>query len=135
MTETISRREFPRGTLLNDVDVPELAMLPPEIPNPPAGPGLLGRRDAYGVLDRLVASARAGRSQVLVLRGEAGAGKTALLDYVRERAAGCQITAVAGAESETDLSFAALHQLCAPFLDRLGLLPGPQRDALSVAFG
>ena len=87
------------------------------------------------MLDRLVAGVRAGHSQVLVLRGEAGAGKTALLDYLRERAAGCQVIRAAGAESEMDLPFAALHQLCAPFLDRLGLLPGPQRDALGVAFG
>jgi ABC-type transport system involved in cytochrome c biogenesis ATPase subunit len=58
-------------------------MAPPEIPYPPAGHGLLGRGDECGVLDRLVAGVRAGQSQVLVLRGEAGAGKTALLDYLR----------------------------------------------------
>ena len=135
MTATVFRREILRGTVISDIDVPEAAMPPPEIPYPPAGHGLLGRRDECGMLDRLVAGVRAGQSQVLVLRGEAGAGKTALLDYLRERAAGCQVIRAAGAESEMDLPFAALHQLCAPFLDRLELLPGPQRDALSVAFG
>ncbi|HJZ07166.1 MAG TPA: ATP-binding protein, partial [Trebonia sp.] len=128
MTATVFRREIFRGSVISDIDVLEAAATaPPEIPYPPAGHGLLGRRDECAVLDRLVAGVRAGQSQVLVLRGEAGAGKTALLDYLRERAA--------GAESEMDLPFAALHQLCAPFLDRLGLLPGPQRDALGVAFG
>jgi len=147
MTATVFRREIPRGTVIGDIDVLEAAMPPPEIPYPPAGHdllgrhdplgrhGLLGRRDECGVLDQLVAGVRAGHSQVLVLRGEAGAGKTALLDYLLERATGCQVTRAAGAESEMDLPFAALHQLCAPFLDRLELLPGPQRDALSVAFG
>jgi DNA-binding CsgD family transcriptional regulator len=135
MTATAFRREIPRGTVTSDFDVLEAAMPPPGIRYPPAGHGLLGRRDECGVLDRLVAGIRAEQSQVLVLRGEAGAGKTALLGYLRERAAGCQITQAAGAESEMDLAFAALHQLCAPFLDRLELLPGPQRDALSVAFG
>jgi DNA-binding CsgD family transcriptional regulator/tetratricopeptide (TPR) repeat protein len=70
-----------------------------------------------------------------VLRGAAGAGKTALLEYALERAGGCQIARAAGAESEAGLAFAALHQLCAPFLDRLDRLPGPQRDALGVVFG
>jgi predicted ATPase len=135
MTATVFRREVPRGIVISDIDVLEAAMPPPEIPSPPAGHGLLGRRDECDVLDRLAAGVRAGQSQVLVLRGEAGAGKTALLDYLGERAAGCQITRAAGAESETDLPFAALHQLCTPYRDRLELLPGPQRDALSVAFG
>jgi predicted ATPase len=98
-------------------------------------PGLLGRRDECGLLDRLVAGVRAGQGQVLVLRGEAGAGKTALLNYLLKRAGGCQVIEAAGAESEMELAFAALHQLCAPFLDRLERLPGPQRDALDMAFG
>jgi DNA-binding CsgD family transcriptional regulator len=72
---------------------------------------------------------------VLVLRGEAGVGKTALLDYVLERASGCRIARAAGVESEMELPFAGLHQLCAPMLGRLELLPAPQRDALQVAFG
>jgi DNA-binding CsgD family transcriptional regulator len=99
------------------------------------GPVLRGRGGECQVLDRLVAGVRAGHSGVLVLHGEAGAGKTALLDYLAARAAGCRIARAAGTESETDLAFAGLHQLCAPFLDRLGQLPGPQRDALSTAFG
>jgi DNA-binding CsgD family transcriptional regulator len=128
MNKSLSRQEIPCTA---GIDVPEA----PE----PAYPGirhrLLGRHDECAVLDRLVAGVRAGQSQALVLRGQAGAGKTALLDYVLERAAGCQITRAAGAESEMELAFAALHQLCAPFLDRLERLPGPQRDALGVAFG
>ena len=96
--------------------------------------GLLGRRNECEALDQLVADLRAGQSQVLVLRGEAGAGKTALLEYLLERASGCCIARTGGVESEMELAFAGLHQLCAPFLDRLERLPGPQRDALSTAF-
>jgi len=72
---------------------------------------------------------------VLVLRGEAGIGKTALLEYLSERAAGCRLARAAGVESEMELAFAGLQQLCAPMLDRLEQLPGPQRDALATAFG
>ena len=78
---------------------------------------------------------RAGQSRVLVLRGEAGVGKTALLEYLLERASGCRVARAAGVESEMELPFAGLHQLCAPMLDRLERLPGPQRDALGTAFG
>ena len=95
---------------------------------------LRGRRGELRALDDLVAAVRAGQSQVLVVRGEAGAGKTALLEYLLERASGCCIARTAGVESEMELAFAGLHQLCAPFLDRLERLPGPQRDALSTAF-
>jgi DNA-binding CsgD family transcriptional regulator len=95
---------------------------------------LRGRRRECETLDRLVTSVRAGRSRVLVLRGEAGAGKTALLEFLLERASGCRIARAAGVESEMELAFAGLHQLCAAFLDRLECLPGPQRDALSTAF-
>jgi hypothetical protein len=103
--------------------------------NGAAGPGLRGRRAEREALDRLVEAVGAGRSQVLVLRGEAGVGKTALLEYLAERASGCRIARAAGVESEMELAFAGLHQLCAPFLDRLECLPGPQRNALSMAFG
>jgi DNA-binding CsgD family transcriptional regulator len=72
---------------------------------------------------------------VQVLRGEAGVGKTALLEYVAERASDCHIARVAGVESEMELAFAGLHQLCAPMLGELDGLPGPQRDALQAAFG
>ncbi len=83
----------------------------------------------------MVAAAREGESQILVLRGEAGIGKTALLDYLAGRASGCRILRAAGTGSEMELAFAGLHQLCAPMLDRLDHLPPPQRDALATAFG
>ncbi len=78
---------------------------------------------------------RGGQSQVLVLRGEAGVGKTALFEYLQGQASGCRIARAAGVESEMELPFAGLHQLCAPMLHRLGRLPGPQSDALGAAFG
>jgi DNA-binding CsgD family transcriptional regulator len=99
------------------------------------GDGLLGRRRERRSLDRLLTAVRAGESQVLVLRGEAGVGKTALLGYLSERASGCTVARTAGVESEVELAFAGLQQLCAPFLDRLERLPPPQRDALATAFG
>src|ERR1700691_4123360 len=105
----------------------------PDIADP--GSGLRGRGDECGALDRLVADARAGHSGVLVLRGEAGAGKSALLEFVVARAPECRIARAAGVESEMELAFAGLHQLCAPMLDHLDRLPGPQRDALGTAFG
>ena len=79
--------------------------------------------------------ARAGQSGVLVLRGEAGIGKSALLDYAAERAEGCRVLRAAGVEWEMELPFAGLHQLCAPLLDGCERLPAPQRDALATAFG
>src|SRR5919108_395667 len=97
--------------------------------------GLLGRRSECETLDRLLRSVRSGQSRVLVLRGEAGIGKTALLEYVVERASGCRVLRAAGVQSEMELAFACLQQLCAPMLDRLESLPGPQRDALGTAFG
>ncbi len=87
------------------------------------------------MLDRQLERVYAGESSVLAVRGESGVGKTALLEYVAERASGCRIVRVTGVESEMELAFAALHQLCAPMLDGLDGLPGPQRDALRVAFG
>src|SRR6476469_5569800 len=98
-------------------------------------PGLLDRVNERGVLEQLVATVRAGQSHVLVLRGDAGVGKTALLRHLPTAAAGCRVTWATGVESEMELAFAGLHALCAPLLDRLGSLPGPQRDALSTAFG
>lgn len=97
--------------------------------------GLRGRRDECETLGRLVVSAQAGDSQVLVLRGEAGIGKSALLDYLVERAVGCQLARVAGVESELELTYAGLHQLCRPYLGRFDRLPVPQREALGTAFG
>jgi DNA-binding CsgD family transcriptional regulator len=96
---------------------------------------LRGRSNEREALDHQLQRVRAGQSSVLVLRGEAGVGKTALLNYVAERASECRIARVAGVESEMELAFAGLHQLCAPMLDGLEPLPGPQRDALRVAFG
>ena len=98
-------------------------------------PRLRGRNDECASLDRLLADVRSGQSRVLVLRGEAGVGKTALLEYLQGRASGCRLVRAAGIESEMELPFAGLHQLCAPMLHRLGRLPGPQCDALGVAFG
>src|SRR6201986_9720 len=96
---------------------------------------LLDRDREREVLDRLVAETRAGQGRVLVLRGEAGIGKTALLGYLSAVAEGCRIAWIAGVESEMELAFAGLHALCAPMLGRLGHLPVPQRDALNTAFG
>ncbi|QYN19160.1 AAA family ATPase [Amycolatopsis sp. DSM 110486] len=86
-------------------------------------------------LDRLVDDVRAGQSRVLVVRGEPGVGKTALLEYVAEVARGCRVVRAAGIESETALAFAGLHQVCAPMLDRLAWLPDPQRVALETVLG
>jgi DNA-binding CsgD family transcriptional regulator len=97
--------------------------------------GLLDRENERDALERLVAGVRAGQSRVLVLRGDAGVGKTALLRHLSTAATGCRIARAAGVESEMELAFAGLHALCAPMLDRLGHLPEPQRDALSTAFG
>jgi DNA-binding CsgD family transcriptional regulator len=96
---------------------------------------LLDRGRERELLDQLVAETRAGRSRALVLRGEAGIGKTALLGYLTDISQGCRIARVAGVESEMELAFAGLHALCAPMFDRLGHLPVPQRDALNTAFG
>ncbi|MGW2223459.1 AAA family ATPase, partial [Nonomuraea sp. NPDC001684] len=82
-----------------------------------------------------MATVQDGHSSVLVLRGEAGIGKTALLEYARDSASGCRIIKATGVESEMELAFGGLHQLCSPFLEHLGRLPGPQRDALGTAFG
>ena len=98
-------------------------------------PRLRGRRSECETLDRLLDGVRAGQSRVLVLRGEAGVGKTALLEHLLAQAAGCRIARAAGVESEMELPFAGLHQLCAPLLDRLARLPDPQSDALRTAFG
>jgi DNA-binding CsgD family transcriptional regulator len=97
--------------------------------------GLLDRGSERDVLEGLVTGVRAGQSRVLVLRGEAGIGKTALLGHLSAAATGCRIARAAGVESEMELAFAGLHALCAPMLGRLGHLPVPQRDALNTAFG
>ncbi|MGH3154735.1 MAG: ATP-binding protein [Streptosporangiaceae bacterium] len=116
------------------MNAPNVTMAPRALSGEPPGSRPRGRASECQALDRLVAAARSGQSQVLLLRGEAGSGKTALLDHLVQRTAGCRIVRIAGAEAETEMAFAGLHQLCAPFLDRLERLPGPQRDALRTAF-
>jgi hypothetical protein len=96
---------------------------------------LLGRGSECEALDRLVADVLAGRSRVIVLRGEAGVGKSALLDYLCDRLDGWHVARAVGVESEMELAYAALHQLCGPMLDHLDRLPVPQRDALATVFG
>ncbi|MEV0841747.1 AAA family ATPase [Actinocatenispora sera] len=103
--------------------------------NASSGAVLRGRRDECAVLDAVVADVRDGRSRVLVLTGEAGIGKTSLLEHLAGRATGCRLARATGVESEMEFAFAGLHQLCAPFLGRLDRLPAPQREALSTAFG
>src|SRR5579863_332055 len=98
-------------------------------------PELRGRVDERGFLDRLIDAVRAGQSQALVLSGEAGVGKTALLGYVAGHAPGCRVVRATGVQSEMELAFAGLQQFCKPLLDHLDRLPGPQRDALQTAFG
>ncbi len=93
----------------------------------------VGERDA---LDRLIEAVQDGQSRALVVRGDPGVGKTVLLEYLAGRAsgAGCQVAHAAGVMSEMELAFAGLHQLCAPMLSRIRLLPVPQQEALQIAF-
>jgi len=98
-------------------------------------PRLFGRTGELEILGRLIANVRSGRSAVLVVRGEPGIGKTELLRHLIAEASGFGVARVAGVESEMELPFAGLHQLCAPMLGRLGSLAEPQRRGLSVAFG
>ena len=96
---------------------------------------LHGRRTECEFLDAALAEAREGRSRVVVLRGEAGAGKSVLLNYAVRRADGCRVATAVGIESEMELAYSGLHQLCAPVLDHVDRLPQPQRDALLTVFG
>ena len=95
----------------------------------------MGRTSECDQLDELLVNLRQGQSAVLVLRGEAGIGKTALLRYVARQASGFRVETIGGVEAEMELPFAGVHQLCAPMLARLSALPEPQRNALSVALG
>ena len=97
--------------------------------------GLLGRERERAALDRLLASARQGLSGSLVVRGEAGVGKTALLGYAAESASGMRVLRVTGVQAEYDLAFAGLHALLWPFADELRQVPEPQRSALAAALG
>lgn len=98
-------------------------------------PELRGRRSECARLDHVVAGVRSGEGQVLIVRGDAGIGKTALLEYLVGQSESCRVARAAGVESEMELPFAGLHQLCAPMLNLSDRLPQPQRDALAVAFG
>src|SRR6185436_7973943 len=96
---------------------------------------LAGRRSERDVLDRLIDALGVGESRALVLRGEPGVGKTALLEYVVEQAPRFRVVRAAGVQSEMELAYAGLHQLLASMLDRLDGLPAPQSEALQTAFG
>ena len=98
-------------------------------------PAFLGRSEERDVLDRLLETARGGQSAVLVIRGEAGIGKTALVRYAARRAAGFRVAQIAGVEAEMELPFAGLHRLCAPMLAQLDALPDPQQNALRISLG
>jgi DNA-binding CsgD family transcriptional regulator len=102
-----------------------------------SGPGrrLQGRERERAALDRLIDNLHRGQKSVLVLRGEPGVGKSALLDYVGEHRSDCQVARVGGVESEMEIAFAGLHQLCGPMLGSLDHLPAPQSDALQSVFG
>ena len=99
------------------------------------GPGFVGRISERELLDALLARVRGGESGVLVIRGGAGIGKTALLRYAARQASGYRVAELTGVEAEMELAFAGIHQLCGTMLHRLDELPVPQRDALSVALG
>ena len=98
-------------------------------------PSLQGRSSECALLDELLLAVRRGESRSLVLRGEAGIGKTALLEYLVAASSDLMVVRAMGVESEMELAYASLHQLCGPLLDRLEALPGPQRQALEVVFG
>jgi DNA-binding CsgD family transcriptional regulator len=98
-------------------------------------PALRGRSTECALLDDVLSAIRRGESRSLLLRGEAGIGKTALLDYLIASAPDLTVVRAAGVESEMELAYASLHQLCAPLLDRLDRLPAPQRQAMEIVFG
>ena len=103
---------------------------------PPGGSsGLRGRARECGLLDELASAIRRGESRSLVLRGEAGIGKTALLEYLLASASDLTVARAVGVQSEMELAYASLHQLCGPLLDRIQQLPPPQRQAMEIVFG
>src|ERR687888_1010235 len=103
--------------------------------NASLAPGFLDRASEREALDGLLAQVLEGQSVVLVIRGEAGIGKTALLQYAAGQASGFRVAQVTSVEAEMELPFAGIHQLCTPLLDQLEVLPLPQQDALNVALG
>src|SRR5690349_14680484 len=105
-------------------------------PRPYSVRGVLsGRRHECDAIDHLLAGLQDSRSGVLVVRGDPGVGKSALLEYALKRAGGLRVVRAIGVDAEIELAFAGLHQLCAPLLDRRERLPEPQREALEIAFG
>ncbi|HET7427612.1 MAG TPA: ATP-binding protein, partial [Gemmatimonadales bacterium] len=96
---------------------------------------LHGRAAECGALDQLLSNVRTGQSQALVVRGEPGIGKSALLEYVVQNASECRVTRVSGLQYEMELAYAGVHQLCAPIMEYRERLPDPQRRALETAFG
>src|SRR5580700_8153160 len=96
---------------------------------------LLDRADERSSLDGLLDSASRGRSGVIVLQGDAGMGKTVLLDYIADSAQDLRMVRIVGVEAERSFSFASLHRLLSPFLGKIDGLPSPQRAALESAFG
>src|SRR6187551_487869 len=102
---------------------------------PIRGLGFLGRTSECQRLDGMLAHVRDGRSAALVIRGEPGVGKTALLRYAARQASGLQVAEVEGVQAEMELPFAGVHRLCAPLLDGLRGLAAPQQHALRVALG
>ena len=98
-------------------------------------PILRGRDEECALLDDLVSAIRHGESRSLVVQGEAGIGKTALLEYLVATASDLPVMRAVGIESEMELAYASLHQLCGPMLDHLQALPPPQRQALEIVFG
>jgi hypothetical protein len=102
---------------------------------PELQPALYGRTRECALLDGLIGDIRRSTSRSLVLRGEAGIGKTALLRHLIEAASGLTVLRAVGVESEMELASASLHQLCRPLLDRLERIPAPQRQALEIVFG
>jgi hypothetical protein len=105
------------------------------LPRPGQHPTLRGRAEECALLDDFAGAVRRGESRSLVVRGEAGIGKTALLNYLIESTSDLTVLRAVGVESEMELAYAGLHQLCAPLLYRLGSLPAPQRQALEIVFG
>src|SRR3954471_11838544 len=120
----------PGAAPLRHIGRPPLAL---EVSTGPAS--LRGRRDECEALDLLLSDVNAGASRVVVLRGDAGVGKTALLAYVAGRVTGWRVASAAGVESEMGLPYSGVHQLCAPMLHALDRLPPPQGDALATVFG
>ena len=105
------------------------------VPGPDRHVGLRGRGSECALMDDLVAAVSRGESRSLVLKGEAGIGKTALLEYLIASASDLNIVRAVGVQSDMELAFASLHQLCGPLLDTLETLPAPQRDAMEIVFG